>query len=61
VNIANTWAYIGVRDPGRFRWEQEGGLCLELCLQKETKKGRNGQLSPHGAFNLGPGLILWLN
>jgi hypothetical protein len=38
-----------------------GGGPVPGTLQKETKKGRNGQLSPHGAFNLGPGLILWLN
>jgi hypothetical protein len=30
-------------------------------LFAEEDKGGNGQLTPHGAFYLGPGLILWLN
>jgi hypothetical protein len=31
-----------------------GGLFQKVCLQKETKEGRNGPL-------YWPGLILWLN
>jgi hypothetical protein len=66
---------------GLFRQEQQrGDLCWEVCLQKETKKGRNrqqgicsevclqetkkgrnGWLSLHGAFYLGSGPILLLN
>jgi hypothetical protein len=56
--------------------EQQGDLFQKVYLQRETKKGGmgsrksacrrqrkggNGWLSPHGAFYLGPGLILWLN
>jgi hypothetical protein len=40
VNIANTWAYIGVRDPGRFRWEQSGGPVPGTLFAEGDKEGQ---------------------
>jgi hypothetical protein len=36
------------------------GSIVGSLFAEENKKGKNGQLSPYGAFYLGSGLILWL-
>jgi hypothetical protein len=43
VLVASKWAHTGVRDPVLFRLEQQEGLFQKVLLQKETKKGGNGQ------------------
>jgi hypothetical protein len=61
VLVVNRWASAGLETPGCLDRSSRGGLLWKVCLQKETKEGGNGQLSLHGAFCLGPGLILWLH
>jgi hypothetical protein len=61
VLLVNRWASGGLETRGCSDRSSWGGLLWKVCLQKETKEGGNGQLSLHGAFCLGPGLISWLN
>jgi hypothetical protein len=49
------------RRQGKAGMDSRVSEMWEMCSQKETKRGRNGQLSPHGAFYLGPGPILRFN
>jgi hypothetical protein len=43
---------LGLETQGCLGRSSNGALFHKVCLQRETKKGRNGRLSPMGLFIL---------
>jgi hypothetical protein len=54
VLVINRLASVGLEIQSCLDKGSRGDLSWKVCLQKETKEGRNEQLSLHGAFCLGP-------